>query len=158
MSGTVRAYLLKTLLLVVVYVAAAKLGLTMAFLQANVTAVWPPTGIALAALLLGGPRLWPGVFVGALIVNLLSPAPPPAAFAIAIGNTLEAVLGAYAVRRVIGPRPLDRPADVVRFVLLAGVLCPLVSAAFGITSLYMAGLLPRPLVGSLFVRLVTGAV
>src|SRR5213595_3901049 len=55
--------------LAVVYFAAAKFGLSLAFATKQVTAVWPPTGIALAALLLFGWRLWPGVFLGALVAN-----------------------------------------------------------------------------------------
>src|SRR5262249_41153937 len=57
------------------YFGAARLGLTMAFVAEQVTAVWPPTGIALAALLLFGYRLWPGIALGAFLANVTAHAP-----------------------------------------------------------------------------------
>src|SRR5262245_6364623 len=87
-------------LLALVYLAAAKLGLSMAFVAEQVTAVWPPTGIALAALVLGGYRLWPGITLGAFLANAIAGAPLGAAAGIALGNTLEALVGAWLLRRV----------------------------------------------------------
>src|SRR5262245_33459547 len=81
------------------YYAAAKLGLAMAFVAPEVTVVWPPTGIALAAVLLFGPRVWPGVWIGAFVVNTTVPEPIAVAVGIATGNTLEAVAGAWLLRR-----------------------------------------------------------
>src|SRR5437867_13039501 len=77
-----------------VYFGAAKLGLTMALVAEQVTAVWPPTGIALAALVLFGNRLWPGIALGAFLSNPTAHEPLASACGIALGNTLEAVLGA----------------------------------------------------------------
>ena len=79
-------------LLALVYFAAAKLGLSLAAVHSNVTPVWPPTGIAIAALLIFGRRVWPGVFLGALATNVLTDIPAASAIGIAIGNTLEAVV------------------------------------------------------------------
>jgi integral membrane sensor domain MASE1 len=73
----------------------------MAFVAEQVTAVWPPTGIALAALLLSDYRLWPGVALGAFLANATTHAPPAVAFGIAVGNTLEAVSGAWMLRRFV---------------------------------------------------------
>src|SRR5262249_37917667 len=83
-----------------VYFGAAKLGLSMAFVAEQVTAVWPPTGIALAALLLFGYRAWPGITLGAFLANATANAPLATAASIALGNTLEALAGA---------RPASRP-------------------------------------------------
>ena len=83
----------------VVYFAAAKFGLSMAFATKQVTAVWPPTGIALAVLLLFGWRLWPGVFVGALVANMTASEAMATALGIAIGNTAVALVGWYLLRR-----------------------------------------------------------
>src|SRR5687768_5897980 len=58
------------LVLFVTYYLSGKFGLSLAFVHSNATAVWPPTGLALAALLVGGLRLWPAVFVGAFLVNI----------------------------------------------------------------------------------------
>src|SRR3989442_4639881 len=87
-------------LLFVAYTVTARLGLRMDAVAGFATLVWPPTGIALAALILFGWRLWPGVFAGALCVNLLVGASLPAASRIAAGNTLEALAGALLLRAV----------------------------------------------------------
>src|ERR1700684_1905947 len=86
------------LLVAVAYVAAAKLGFTLAFTTKQVTAVWPPTGIALAALLLWGYRVWPGAFAS----NALVSEPVWTAAAIATGNTLAPVFGNFLLRRFGG--------------------------------------------------------
>src|SRR5262245_52865604 len=83
----------------VLYFAAAKLGLSLAFDAPQVTAVWPPSGIALAALLLYGFHVWPGVFIGAFLANITASEPALAAFGIASGNTLEAIAGAWMLQR-----------------------------------------------------------
>src|SRR5881296_3753288 len=85
--------------LAAVYFCAGKLGLLLAFVNASVSPVWPPTGIALAALLMWGYRLWPGIFLGAFLVNFTTAGTPVADLGIAAGNTLEALLGAWLVNR-----------------------------------------------------------
>src|SRR5262245_47484741 len=83
-------YPVQVALLAAVYFGAAKVGLLMAFVAEQVTAVWPPTGIALAALLFFGYRVWPGITLGAFLANATVNAPPAAVAGIALGNTLEA--------------------------------------------------------------------
>src|ERR1700738_2632279 len=79
-----------------IYLVAGKLGLRLATVGRSVTFVWPNAGMALAALLLFGYRLWPGVALGAFAVNALTPGVPIlSALGMAAGNTLEAVSGAY---------------------------------------------------------------
>ena len=75
-----------------VYFGAAKFGLSLAFVNSQVTAIWPPTGIALVTLLLLGNRMWPGIFLGAFLINAIT-GTPMTAVGLAIGNTLEAVVG-----------------------------------------------------------------
>ncbi len=124
-----------------VYVAAARLGLSLAFLHPSATPVWPPTGIALAALLLYGYRLWPGVFVGALAANLWISGALAPSLGIAVGNTLEAVVGAWLVCRFAGGRrAFERPGDVFRFAGLAAMGATLISATVGPVSLCLGGL------------------
>ncbi|HET8782065.1 MAG TPA: MASE1 domain-containing protein [Pyrinomonadaceae bacterium] len=128
------------LLLALVYFAAAKLGLSLAALHSNVTPVWPPTGIAIAALLIFGLRVWPGVFLGALAANALTNIPAGSAMGIATGNTLEAVVAFWLLHRVAGWRnSLDSVADVMRFVGCAAILAPMVSATVGSLSLCLGG-------------------
>src|SRR5512143_2450910 len=78
-----------------VYVLAGKVGLSLAFVHASASAVWPPTGIALAALLMLGYRAWPAVFAGAFVVNVTTAGSVATSLGIAAGNTLEGVVGAY---------------------------------------------------------------
>jgi signal transduction histidine kinase len=124
-----------------VYIVAALVGLSLDAVSGFASLVWPPSGIALAAVLLGGRRLWPGIFIGALVANLLTGAPPLAALGIASGNTLEAIAGAYALKRVTGFHiALDRLRDVLALILFAATLSTMVSATIGVASLYVGGL------------------
>ncbi|HEY8833425.1 MAG TPA: MASE1 domain-containing protein [Gemmatimonadaceae bacterium] len=130
------------------YILAALAGLRFDAVSGFASLVWPPTGIALAAVLLVGRRIWPGIFVGALVANLLTGAPWFAATGIATGNTLEAIVGAYAVSRVPGFRlSLDRLRDVVALIVLAGGVSTMISATIGVATLYSAGLVQQAKLG-----------
>ena len=138
-------YLGQVVAVAALYILAALAGLRLDAVSGFASLVWPPTGIALAAVLLGGRRIWPGIFVGALVANLLSGAPSLAAAGIATGNTLEAIVGAYAVSRVTGFRlSLDGLRDVLALIVLAAGLATMISATIGVASLYAAGLVQQP--------------
>jgi PAS domain S-box-containing protein len=123
-----------------VYVVTAKLGLTLASVHANATPVWPPTGIALAALLVFGRRLWPAIALGAFVATVTTAGSVATSLAIATGNTLEAVIGAALVERFAGGlRAFDRPRDTFKFAALAALLSPAISATIGVASLALAG-------------------
>ncbi len=125
------------------YFFAARLGLGLAYVNPSVTAVWPPTGIALAALLLLGVEFWPAVFAGAFLANMVTAGTVFTSAAIAAGNTLEAVVGcALVVRFARGRYALQRPDDVVRFAVLAGLLSTVISASVGTVTLVAGGLAP----------------
>src|SRR5215212_3246023 len=135
-----RIYVAKIVGLAGAYYGGAKLGLNLAFETNSVTAVWPPTGIALAALVLWGYRLWPGVALGALLANSWTGIPLYAVLGITLGNTLEALAGAWLLHRVAGFRPsLDRVRDVLALVVLAGGVSTAISASLGVGSLLLAG-------------------
>src|ERR1700676_597381 len=85
--------------LAVVYFVAGKLGLQLAYVHASATAVWPCTGIAIAALLVFGYRIWPGILIGAFFVNLTIAGSVQTSIAIAAGNTLEGLTACYMVQR-----------------------------------------------------------
>ncbi len=126
----------------VLYVIAAKLGLSLAFSIKQVTTVWPPSGLALAALLLFGLDLWPGVAIGAFAANFLTNEPAWVAVLIAVGNTLEALVGASLLKRIVDFKStLHRVKGVVGLVFLAGVLSTMVAATIGTTSLRLGHLL-----------------
>ncbi len=125
-----------SLLIAIVYFTAAELGLSLASVHQNVTPVWPPTGIAIASLLIFGGRVWPGIFVGALAANLWTSISAPAAIGIATGNTLEALLAWFLLQRSKRwQKFFDSVGDVLTFVVYAAVLAPLVSATIGSLSL-----------------------
>jgi len=125
--------------LALIYFVAGKLALQLAFLNASASPVWPPAGIALAALLVLGYRVWPGVFIGAFFVNLLTAGNILTSIGIAGGNTLEAVCGAWLVNRFAsGSHVFERPQDVFKFAL-AAIVSTTVSAAIGVTSLALGG-------------------
>ncbi len=128
------------LILAGVYVAAGKLGLSLAFVHASATAVWPPTGIALAATLLLGYRVWPAILLGAFLVNATTAGSVWTSLAIATGNTLEGLLGAWLVTRFANGRNVfSRSQDIFAFTALAGFLSTTVSATIGVTSLSLGG-------------------
>jgi signal transduction histidine kinase len=123
----------------VLYFIAGKLGLRLAFLNASASAVWPPSGIALAALLILGYRIWPAIFLGAFLVNFTTAGNLPTSLGIAAGNTLEALTGAWFVFRFAdGVRVFDRAQGVFKFAF-AAVLSTLASPTIGLTSLALAG-------------------
>lgn len=134
-------YLMHVALLVALYVGTAKLGLSLHAVGGFATAVWPPTGLALVALVLGGYRLWPGIALGAYLVNVWAGAPLLVAAGMALGNTFEALLGAAFLRHVVRIRPaLDRLRDVAGLVG-AALLSTLVSATVGATSGWLGGVI-----------------
>lgn len=126
--------------LAVAYFIAARLTLLLAFPGTNATLIWMPTGLALAVLLLWGYRFWPGIAVGALLANLsqflgLGLAFPVAlvtASGMAVGSTLEALVGVYLIRRLTGSsHPFDRGRDVFVFVVFGVFLATAFSASIG---------------------------
>ena len=117
------------------YYGSAKLGLSLAFANSSVTSIWPPTGIALAALILWGRSMWPGVALGALLANAWTGVPAITVLGITAGNTLEALTGAYLLQRASFRPSLERVHDVLALVLLAAALSTIVSATIGVLSL-----------------------
>ena len=116
------SYPARAVMLAAIYFAVAKLSLLVAIPPGYATPVWPPAGIALAATLLFGSRMWPGIWLGAAAVNFTVNSSLLAAVLIAGGNTLEALVGAALVERIIGiPRSFERGGDVVKFVAIAAM-------------------------------------
>jgi len=125
-------------ILTVVYFIAGKLGLMLASLHASASPVWPPAGIALAALLLLGYRVWPAIVIGAFFVNVTTAGNVVTSLGIAAGNTLEALVGAWLVNRFAdGTNAFSRPQSVFKFALAAAI-STMLSPLFGVTSLALA--------------------
>jgi len=136
--STVR-FVIALILLATIYTIAARAGLLLDAIAGFATLVWAPTGIAIAALLLFGFRLWPAILVGAFVANVLTGASLLAALGIACGNTLEAVVATTILARTPGFRfGLDRLEDVARFIIVAAVLSTTISATVGVSTLLLA--------------------
>jgi two-component system, NarL family, sensor histidine kinase FusK len=132
------AYLIKAVILFAVYFVTARIGLSLDAVSGFAAAVWPPAGIALVAMLVLGSRYWPGIFLAATLVNLSVGAPPLVAMGIGMGNTLEALVGAYLLTRVIRFQPaLERVRDILGLVVLAAIISTLISATVGVTCLLL---------------------
>lgn len=139
-----RAHFVRLGIVAAAYIAVSRAGLELDAVSGFAALVWPGSGIALAAILIWGYRLWPAIAVGALVTNLWAGAPLFAAIGIAAGNTGEAVVGAYLPRRIAGFNPsLGRVKDVVALIVLAAGVSTLVSASFGVASLSLSGIIPR---------------
>jgi signal transduction histidine kinase len=123
--------------LAVAYIATARFGLLFDPVAGFATFIWPPTGVAIASLLIFGWRLWPGIFIGATVANALTGAPLAVALGIGTGNTLEAIAALYLLQRVPGfTRSLETFGTVLGLVL-AAFACTAISATIGVTSLYL---------------------
>jgi PAS domain S-box-containing protein len=134
-----------------VYLIVGKLGLHLASIHPSVTAVWPPTGLALAAGLVLGYHIWPGVLLGAFLVNVTTAGTVATSLGIACGNTLEALLGIFLTSRFAhGRAVLARVQDIFTFVLLAVLLSTTIGATVGVTSLSLGGFSPWSAYGSMW--------
>lgn len=127
-------------ILALLYFLLAKFGLRFAFVHESSSSIWPSTGLAIAALLVFGVRLAPGVFIGAFLANLTNAGDVFSSMGIATGNTLEAFFAAYLVNNLAnGQNFYEKPRDIFIFFVLAGVISTAVSANFGVTSLALGG-------------------
>jgi PAS domain S-box-containing protein len=130
----------RSLLLAAGYFLTGKLGLSLPYAGNEVPLVWPPTGIALAALLAWGPGVTPGVWLGALLINLARGASPLASAAIATGDMLAQLVGATLLGRWCGFHPaFDRRRDVLNFLLYGGLGPMTLSATGGSLTLCLTG-------------------
>ena len=123
------------------YYALAKLGLQLASINPSASPIWPPTGLALAAVLLGGLRIWPAIFIGAFAANATTAGTLETSALIALGNTLESVAGGYLIGRWAGgAQTFESPVRVAKFALVAVGPATVISASIGVVTLCVAGL------------------
>jgi integral membrane sensor domain MASE1 len=137
----------------IAYYLSAQLGLQLELINSQVTPLWPPTGIALVAMLIFGLRVWPGVALGALAVNMSISTPlfgdgivlfgntyaPATAGLITIGNTLAPLAAAMALRKLHFRLEIDRVRDALSLIFPAALGCMMISATFGAGTLALAG-------------------
>jgi diguanylate cyclase (GGDEF)-like protein len=124
------------------YLLAGVLGLKFAATNATATGVWPGAGIALAALLIFGVRVWPGVLIGAFLAAMTTPDHVATALGVSCGATLEAVVGYYLIARFAGGKHVfERAQDIFKFAFFAGLVAPAISATIGVSSTFLGGLM-----------------
>lgn len=124
--------------LAAVYFVTARVGVSLATIGPNITLVWPPSGLALAALFLGGLRLWPGVVLGELTLNVLTSGIPfGSALGMSLGNAAEAVIGVLLLRRAGFETRFERVLDALVLIFGAAGLATISSATVGILSLFL---------------------
>ncbi|HXH07942.1 MAG TPA: CHASE domain-containing protein [Vicinamibacterales bacterium] len=144
--------LAELLVIAAAYYVVGRLGLLLAIHPGYATAVWPASGIALAGTLVFGYRVWPGTVLGSFFVNVWTSFDPSSAASIlhsivlatsiGLGASLQAILGAFLVRRFVGyPTPLAAEHDVIKFLALGGPVACLVNSTIGVTSLLVAGVI-----------------
>ncbi|MGH9713938.1 MAG: MASE1 domain-containing protein [Candidatus Acidiferrales bacterium] len=137
--------------LIAIYFVAGRLGLKLAFVHESVTAIWLPSGIALAAFVLLGYRVWPAILIGAFLVDATSSGQILTSIGIAVGNTLEGLAGAYFLNRYArGAKAFNTAEGVFKFVFLGCIANTLMSATVGVGVLYLAGLAAWPDLGYLW--------
>jgi signal transduction histidine kinase len=134
------------------YFALAKIGLALASIHPSASPIWPPTGLALAAVILRGYRIWPAIFLGAWVANATTAGSIYTSSAIALGNTLECLMGGYLISRWSGgTRTFDTPAGVASFALIALVAATPISATVGVGSLTIPGYVDSARIASTWV-------
>ena len=134
-------YVVAVLALAAAYIVFAKIGFTLAFAVRQVSAVWPPSGLAVAAVFLGGSRLWPGVALGAFLANFISGETALCAAGIAVGNTAGPLVATYFLRRRNFEAALERVNDVLTLAA-SGALAMIVTASNGVLNLALWGIIP----------------
>jgi two-component sensor histidine kinase/integral membrane sensor domain MASE1 len=128
-------------LLTVCYFALAQLGYTLVPSSGHATAIWPPAGLSLAAILLVGPRVWPGVFIGGFVAAYLHSGIPIGAACLAAASTLAALFGALLLHRLRFDAAFERNRDVV-YLMVVSVVSTLIIPCVGPVSLALYGHIP----------------
>src|SRR5437588_6630310 len=133
-------YLIELAAVALMYFAVAKLSLSLASIHPSATPIWPPTGLALAAVLLRGYHIWPAIFTGAVLVNFLTAGSIYTSCAIGFGNTMEALIGGWLINRWSdGRHTFDTPMGVAKFTWISLGPTTMTSATVGVATLSLAG-------------------
>ena len=145
--------ILKSIALIIVYLAVAKIGLEFGVINHSATIFWPPGGVALAAVLLGGARYLPAVFIAACLASVMVNAPFIFGLGSAIGNVLETYLGYVLLKRAVTfNRKFDHISDLITFFVLGAMIPAIASATIGPLSLLASGMINTDLLASIMWR------
>ncbi len=136
-------WLISIIVLSALFYITARLGLILAIPPGYATAIWLPSGIALAFILLFGYYVSPAIWIGSFLVNYQMSGAFLVASSIALGSMLQAILGAYLVRRFVGfPNPLSSDKDIMGFLILGGPISCLFAATWGVSTLLITNQVP----------------
>ncbi|HEY7230007.1 MAG TPA: MASE1 domain-containing protein [Pseudolabrys sp.] len=150
--GSFGGYLAWLLVVALAYFLLAKLGLRLASINPSASPVWPPTGLAFAAVILGGLRIWPAILAGAFAANAVTAGTLETSAAIAVGNTLEGVVGGYLIAQWCGgTQAFVTPARIAKFAIVCASLPTMISATIGVSALYVAGLAAEPTLAPIWI-------
>ncbi|WP_013323124.1 diguanylate cyclase domain-containing protein [Gloeothece verrucosa] len=133
---------MRIIALAILYAVTAKLGQIFSLVGGSVTLIWLPAGIALAAILIFGYRLWPGIFLGVLIANFNLPIPLLSVLGMATGSSLGAIVGAYLTKKGNFHNNLDRIEDVFSLIVRGAIISPVISSLIDVPSLFLGGVIP----------------
>lgn len=137
-----RSWLARYFGVTLAYYGGGLAGLSIPFVGSHITLIWPPTGIALAALLRWRSSLWPAVWTGAFAVNLSIGSTPELAFMIACGNTLGPWLAARMLQRLHFDAAIVRRRDLLHYLTIAVLGGMALNATNGVIQLWLADILP----------------
>ena len=168
MQNSIGMFLARLVLIAGLYFVSGRLGLFLAVPPGYATVIWPPSGIALGALIIFGWRHWPGMLIGSFMLNCyISDAYSPelgidqakalTAFAIATGSTLQSLVGFALIKRILGiPLNFDRLRQVLLLLVIAGPLACVVAATAGVSALFVAGVVGTDQIGQNWLTWWTG--
>jgi serine phosphatase RsbU (regulator of sigma subunit)/integral membrane sensor domain MASE1 len=136
--------ILKTIAIAFCYISAAKLGFFLAFLNSQVSPVWPPEGVAFTAIVLLGRSAIPGILLGAFLANYFNNPHLPTAILIGFGNTLGVVINSYLLQKFLGSSKIfNSISNLIKFILFCTLPGSILSAFIGVTSLLLFNFVPN---------------
>ncbi len=148
-SGRSKVKLYATLILALAYIISSALGNLLAFYPSDASAFWPAAGVGLAGLLVGGGVLWPGIFFGDLIFNVLKYSGDASLLSSSgwllldsVGPTLQAVVGAAVISKYLQPNLEGNFVSIVKTYLVGVALCCTISPTLGVSALTLQGVMP----------------
>jgi len=133
-------YLVELLLVAAIYVGVAESARLLPAMNPAATPCWPPTGFALALVLLRGYRIWPAVLAGALFPHLIAGRSVLEFGSVGIGTLLAALAGAWLISRWANDHQVfGTPRTVAKFAGICLVPTTMISSGIALAGFILAG-------------------
>ncbi|NIY76952.1 response regulator [Thalassospira sp. HF15] len=126
-----RHHIVRYLVIILAYVVTGYASIHMPYFGTDVTLIWPPAGIILAALIFWGWRYFPAVYIAAFLLNTIIAHTIGAMIFVAMGTTIAALVPALLIARFAQPYPFTRLRDIAVYLVAGGVLGPILAATLG---------------------------